>query len=177
VSDDDRLAVVLTEIRRRGGIGTQSVADAIAHSDRFVRACPGDVAVGADLGSGGGLPALVLAVRRTDLELHLVERRATRADLLHFGVSALELSDRVHVHAEDLAAFRARRVPVDLVTARSFAALDVTLTAAASLLGGTGWVLVSAPPAGSSATQAVVDASGLRDLGEHDGVLRFERSG
>lgn len=175
MSDDIRLADVLADIRRRGGIGTQDVADAIAHSDRFVRACPADVTVGADLGSGGGLPALVLAVRRPYLELHLVERRATRADLLRFGVAALDLAGRVHVHAEDVERFRARKIPVDLVTARSFAALDVTLVAAAGVLGSAGWVLISAPPTAVTVVDEQLHSLGLRAELQLDGVLRFVR--
>jgi 16S rRNA G527 N7-methylase RsmG len=176
VSEDDRLAVVLGEIRRRGGIGSQSVAEAIAHSDRFVRACPDEVTVAADLGSGGGLPALVLAVRRPDLELHLIERRATRADLLRFGVTALALSGRVHVHAEDVDTFQTRGVPVDLVTARSFAALDITLAAADRLLPEFGWVLVSAPPDGTRRVSLALEEWRLRDVGALDGILRFCRT-
>src|SRR5687768_12558803 len=100
-ASDDALARVLSEIQRRGGVGSQPIAEAIAHSDRFVAACPSSARLGVDLGSGGGLPALVLAVRRPELTLHLLERRATRADLLRYGVSALGLDDRVTVHVAD----------------------------------------------------------------------------
>ena len=79
---------VLTEIQRRGAIGRVSIDEAIAHADEYVAALPDDLHGGelVDLGSGGGLPGLVIVARRPDLRVTLVERRDKRADLLRFGV-------------------------------------------------------------------------------------------
>ncbi len=59
-----------------------------------------------DLGSGSGLPAIVLAAAFPDRELHLVEARRKRASFLAASVRALSL-EHVVVHnrrVEDLAA-------------------------------------------------------------------------
>jgi hypothetical protein len=175
--DHELLVHVLGEIRRRGGIGTQSVADAIRHSERFVAALPDGLAVGADLGSGGGLPALVLALRKPRMQWHLIERRATRADLLGYAVRALGLGERVTVHAADAARVADQRLPVEVVTARSFAPATVTLATAASLLQHAesgGWILVSAPPQGTAPVdRGVLDRIGVTDLGTIEGVDRY----
>jgi len=75
----------------------------------------------ADLGSGGGLPALVIAVRRPDVTVTMIERRATRADMLRRAITALDLAGRATVLDLD-AEVVCERAPnsFDVVTARSF---------------------------------------------------------
>lgn len=178
MTDERQLVRVLAEIQRRGGIGTQAIEDAIAHSERFVRAAPAQAQVVADLGSGGGLPGLVLAARRPHWTVHLVERRATRADLLRYGAAALGVADRTVVHAEDIAAFAVRRLPVELVTARSLGPLPQAVRLAGSVLGHSGWVLISEPPSGVREGADLADAladTGLVDMGAVDGIRRFRR--
>lgn len=76
----------------------------------------------ADVGSGAGLPGVVLALMRPDLEVHLIEPMQRRVEwLLELGTE-LDL-DNVTVHqvrAEELHG----RLAVDAVTARAVAALD-----------------------------------------------------
>lgn len=50
-----------------------------------------------DIGSGAGLPGLVLAVVRTDIEMTLVEPLLRRCDFLNEVVADLNLTDRVKV--------------------------------------------------------------------------------
>lgn len=81
---------------------------------------PGETVL--DLGSGAGLPGLVLALRRTDLNLVLVEPLLRRATFLEEAVQELGL-DRVTIRrarAEELA----KKVTVDAVVARAVAPLD-----------------------------------------------------
>ncbi|MFY1688925.1 16S rRNA (guanine(527)-N(7))-methyltransferase RsmG [Plantactinospora sp. WMMB782] len=62
-----------------------------------------------DVGSGAGLPGIVLAIARPDLTVTLVEPLARRAVFLAEAVSTLDLTDRVTVvraRAEELAARR-----------------------------------------------------------------------
>jgi 16S rRNA (guanine527-N7)-methyltransferase len=169
------LVRVLADIQRRGGIGSQPIEDALAHSRRFLAVCPAGAQVAADLGSGGGLPALVIAVGRPELEMHLVERRATRADLLRRAVTALDLASRVHVHAEDVTAFARRGVGPDLVTARSFGPRSRTLAAAADVLGSRGWILISDPPTPSPAPADLLASWSLVDRGSRENISRYER--
>lgn len=76
-----------------------------------------------DVGSGAGLPGIVLGVARPDLSVILVESLVRRTTFLAEVVRELEL-DRVSLirgRAEDLAG---RIGPVDVVTARAVAPLD-----------------------------------------------------
>lgn len=75
-----------------------------------------------DLGSGAGLPGLVLALRRTDLDVVLVEPLLRRATFLEEAVQELGLAHVTvrRARAEELA----KTVLVDVVTARAVAPLD-----------------------------------------------------
>ncbi len=77
----------------------------------------------ADVGSGAGLPGLVLAIARPDLRITLVEPLLRRTRFLEEVVSDLDLGERVEVHrgrAEELAGGRTFGV----VTARAVAPLE-----------------------------------------------------
>ena len=78
-----------------------------------------------DVGSGAGLPGIVLAVARPDLSITLVEPLARRTAFLSEAVTALGLDATVTVvrgRAEDLAG--GPPVAADVVTARAVAPLD-----------------------------------------------------
>lgn len=174
---DSALLAVLGTIAERGAIGEASLDGAVAHADQFVAALPSSCRRVADLGSGGGLPGLVVAVRRPDLQIVLVERRATRADMLLRAVQALDLADRVTVLAADVAVLATREpASFDGVTARSFAAPAITAKWAGRLLRAGGLLIVSEPPTDNPArwTAELLAEHGLVDLGRAGGVRRFE---
>ncbi|HEX5997455.1 MAG TPA: 16S rRNA (guanine(527)-N(7))-methyltransferase RsmG [Jiangellales bacterium] len=80
-----------------------------------------------DVGSGAGLPGVVLAIARPDLTMVLVEPMARRATFLAEAVTALDLAGQtivVRARAEELIRGRARVEPADIVTARAVAPLD-----------------------------------------------------
>ncbi len=81
---------------------------------------PGQVV--ADLGSGAGLPGIVLAAMRPDVTVVLLEPLLRRATFLEQAVAELGLRTAVvrRVRAEELAG----RLLVDVVTARAVAPLD-----------------------------------------------------
>jgi 16S rRNA (guanine527-N7)-methyltransferase len=77
-----------------------------------------------DVGSGAGLPGLVLAVARPDLSVTLVEAKERATAYLVEVVRALDLDRQVAVvrcRAEDCAG---RLPPADVVAARALAPLD-----------------------------------------------------
>jgi 16S rRNA (guanine527-N7)-methyltransferase len=77
-----------------------------------------------DIGSGAGLPGLVLAIRRPDLEITLVEPLLRRTTFLELAVTTMGLSN-VHVlrgRAEEL--HRSRAGGFDVVTSRAVAPMD-----------------------------------------------------
>jgi 16S rRNA (guanine527-N7)-methyltransferase len=75
-----------------------------------------------DLGSGAGLPGLVLALQRPDVQVVLVESLARRAQFLTECVEALGLRNTLvrRARAEELHG----KLEVDVVTARAVAPVD-----------------------------------------------------
>ena len=175
---DEPLDEALAAIAARGAIGESSLQRAIEHAQQYVHKVPASAGTLCDLGSGGGLPGLVIAVRCPHLHITLVERRATRADLLRRAVRSLALDDRVEVVADDVQQV-AQRSPgsFDVVTARSFAAPPITAKWAGRLLRPGGLLIVSEPPEDDPArwTATVLDAAGLVDQGRDQGVRTFLR--
>ncbi len=84
----------------------------------------------ADLGSGAGLPGLPLAVLWSDTQVHLIERRASRADLIRRGVETLGL-ENVTVHQADAARVE---LEVEMVVARAAAPPETVAGWARSML-------------------------------------------
>lgn len=78
----------------------------------------------ADIGSGAGLPGIVIALMRPDLEITLIESLERRAEFLSMAVSELGLENQVIVRrarAEDI------QDTYDVVTARAVANLSKLL--------------------------------------------------
>jgi 16S rRNA (guanine527-N7)-methyltransferase len=178
MTDDAALVAALEAIQARGAIGESSITRAIEHAEQYVRKVPATAGTLADLGSGGGLPGLVVAVRCPHLVITLVERRATRADLLRRAVRALDLQDRVEVLADDVKVL-ADRSPAsfDVVTARSFAAPPITAKWAGILLRPGGVLVVSEPPEDDPNRwpEPTLNAAGLQDQGREQGIRTFLR--
>lgn len=87
--------VGVTAIRDPREAALRHVVDALAGLPAVDAAPPGPLA---DVGSGAGLPGLVLAAVRPDRETHLIEATARKAAFI--AETAAELGLRVHVHAE-----------------------------------------------------------------------------
>lgn len=123
----DILATVAVE---RGLIGPRETPRLwerhIANSAWVVLPSPGLVPLDArvaDIGSGAGLPGLVWAVVRPDLDITLVEPLLRRSVFLQEAADRLELSDRVSVLRSRAEALHGR-MTWDFVTARAVAPLD-----------------------------------------------------
>jgi 16S rRNA (guanine527-N7)-methyltransferase len=115
----------------------------------------------ADLGSGAGLPGLVLAIARPDLAVTLVEPLQRRTTFLDEVVDELALAgvSVVRGRAESLHG----RERFDVVTARALAPLARLLVWAMPLVAPTGELIAMK---GSSARDEVAAARGpLRELG------------
>lgn len=170
------LRTTLSVLRDHGHIG-QPLDEAIAHADRYVDLVPGGPGTLVDLGSGGGLPALVIAVRRPDLRVTMVERRRTRADELQRAQSALGILTSTEVFSGDVAALIASGAVFDVVTARSFGPPLTTLRCAADLVRRGGTVLISDPPSDVEAHWQTARAAvpELVDGGAEQGIRRFTR--
>lgn len=87
-----------------------------------------------DLGSGGGLPGIVIAASRPDLMVHLLDATRKKTDFLTEAASALDLAVGVHHgRAEDLSDGPLAGT-FDLVTARAVAPLERLVPWAAPFL-------------------------------------------
>jgi 16S rRNA (guanine527-N7)-methyltransferase len=137
---------ILGIARDRGFLGPGDVAFHVEHSRAFLPHLPQGAAV-ADLGSGGGVPGLVIGSERPDLRLTLIDAGARRAEFLEWAVSELGLSiDVICGRAEEVSRQDSSREQFDVVTARAFGAPGVTAECAVGLLRPDGLLVVSEPP-------------------------------
>lgn len=145
------LEAVLADAQTAGFLGPGPVADHVSRALDLGRGapCPPERAV--DLGSGGGLPGLPLALAWSASTWLLVDGSTRRAEFLADAVGRLGLSARVTVRAEraELTGRTELRGRADLVVARSFGPPAVTAECAAPLLAVGGALLVAEPPGGS----------------------------
>jgi len=142
----------LERARDRGFLGPGEVRRHLDHSIGFAEVARSVLGAPparlADLGTGGGVPGLVLAATWPETEVALVESSVRRVEGLRTEAAALGLS-HVRVHegrAEDAAHLPGYRERFDLVTARSFGSPPVTAEIAAAFVAVGGIVLVSEPP-------------------------------
>ena len=103
-----------------------------------------------DLGSGGGLPALVLAVLWPASEWLLIDSNGRKAGWLEDAIRGLGMSSRVEVRCEraEVTGRSGYRHTAELVTARGFGPPASTAECAAPLLREGGHLLVADPPGG-----------------------------
>lgn len=163
---------MLEDARGLGFLGPGPVEAHLEHASGFAAALERDggakweaPARAVDLGSGGGVPGLVLALRFGATEWLLVEAAARRAAFLRGAVRMLGLADRAQVvqeRAEVVGRAPAYRRRFDLAVARSFGPPAVVAECAAPLLRVGGRAVVSEPPGGAPARWPV---EGLAPLG------------
>ena len=140
---------VLGDAQKWGTLGRRSVSGVIDHARQFLpplEGCEGPVI---DIGTGAGVPGLVIAEARPDLRLVLTDRRATRMDALRRGVSAMGLNHRVQVitaDVEDLGRDPEHQGRYAAVVSRGFGPPEVTLRLARPLAKNGGTIVISEPP-------------------------------
>lgn len=162
----DDLLPWLERSREVGFLGPGPVADHVAHAEGFAEAvgeAPGCVV---DLGSGGGVPGLVLAERWAETRFVLLDSNERRTEFLRTAVEGLGWADRVEVvraRAEVAGRDDTLRGWFDAVVSRSFGPPPVTAECAAPLLRTGGLLVVSEPPTGEQRwPEAGVSVVGLQ---------------
>lgn len=145
------LTRVLERSRELGFLGPGPVEDHIAHAQRLQRVLHDlglpERTTAVDLGSGGGLPGLVLAASTRGWSWILLDAMERRTAFLAQVVRELGF-DHVEVRRERAEATGRSdlRGGADLVVARSFGAPAVTAECGAPLLRAGGVLVVSEPP-------------------------------
>lgn len=151
INDEAWTALVgnLDEARHLGFLGPGPVGDQVLRSLAFASALDGPFTGSAvDLGSGGGLPGLVLALAWPRSEWVLVDSNQRRCRWLSAFAGRMGLQDRCQVLCEraELVGRGRHRYQADLVTARSFGPPAPTAECAAPLLRVGGQLAVTDPP-------------------------------
>jgi 16S rRNA (guanine527-N7)-methyltransferase len=158
---------VLEDARSLGLLGPGPVERQIHHATDLARAIGAFTGRFLDLGSGGGVPGLVLVQEFPDARAVLLDAQRRRGEFLQRAVERLGVSDRVDVvvgRAEVLARTGSLRAGFDLVVARSFAPPPVTAECAVGFLRSGGALVVTEPPATNRLADRWPDA-GLAELG------------
>ena len=154
------LVEILEDARARGLLGPMDLGLQVEHALGFARAFEqahglagrdGEPAPARwlDLGSGGGLPGLVLAGHWASTPGVLLDSANRRTEFLSEAVHRLGWDDRIEVvraRAEEAGRDPGLRGSFDVVWARSFGSPPVTAECAAPLLAPGGLLVVSEPP-------------------------------
>jgi len=147
----------LERAQRRGLVGDSPLADQLAHAEGFAQTVEAHLGVApgsfrgrwVDLGSGGGLPGLILADRWPLAPGVFLDGSVRSGEFLAETVRSREWGSRVGVvvaRAEDVGRDPAYRASFDVVVARSFGPPPVVAECAAPLLKVDGILVVSEPP-------------------------------
>jgi 16S rRNA (guanine527-N7)-methyltransferase len=144
---------VLLSAREAGFLGPGPIERHLRHAEGFVSLARAqsetDSARLLDLGSGGGLPGLVIAEAWPTATLVLLEANERRAQFLERAVVTCGFQKRVqvvHLRAEIAGRDPLYRGSFDGVVVRSFGAPAVVAECSAPLLRQRGWLIVSEPP-------------------------------
>jgi 16S rRNA (guanine527-N7)-methyltransferase len=145
------IGLLEAENRQQNLISTASLLSVwqrhIADSLQLLLHVPHETGRWIDLGSGAGMPGLVLAIARPDVTFHLVESRKKRVVWLESVAQHFDLTN-CHVHGSRLESVET--APMGVICARAFAPLEKLLSLSARFsTQQTRWLL----PKGRSAGQ------------------------
>lgn len=161
---------ILRRSSDHGFLGSMSLDDQIEHSLGFRAAV--ESALGRppisliDLGSGGGVPGLILAGVWESTSVSLLDASERRTSFLREEVERWGRLDQIEVvrgRAEEIARSRNSEDLVEVVTARSFGSPAVTAECSAPMLEIGGILVVSEPPNDDAVSRW--DITGLLTLG------------
>jgi len=171
---------ILRRSADQGFMGAMPVADQIDHALGFAFAAESVLARRpasfVDLGTGGGVPGLVLLALWPNCRAVLLDANERRSEFLDEWTAGWERSGTVEVvrgRAEEVAREPAFRQQFDLVTSRSFGPPPVTAECGAPLLSVGGLLVVSEPPEGAGSDRW--PDKGVAEVGLAEAAhIRFE---
>ncbi|MDD4885404.1 MAG: 16S rRNA (guanine(527)-N(7))-methyltransferase RsmG [Thiomonas sp.] len=130
----------LTAVRDLEGIARLHLADCLAALPALQRAAPGRIL---DVGSGGGLPGIVLAIGLPDTDIHLVDTVQKKCAFLQQTCGSLGLR-HVTVHHARVEALQ-DATGFDCITSRAFSDLPLLVKSTRHLLAAGGqWCAMKA---------------------------------
>ncbi len=143
----------LSRSAQLGFLGSMSVHDQIDHALGFVYAYESELGRSPlavlDLGSGGGVPALILLCCWPESRLVLLDSNDRRTQFLSSEIAGRKGAERVEVvcgRAEEAGRNERLRLQFELVTSRSFGAPAVAAECGGPFLAVGGVMVVSEPP-------------------------------
>jgi 16S rRNA (guanine527-N7)-methyltransferase len=149
----DHVGPILKRSALLGFLGGMAIDEQIDHALGFRRAVEAELnrppTSALDLGSGGGIPGLVLTAVWPATQWVYLDASERRTDFLREEVETWGISERVKVvrgRAEEMGRDPTLRGAFDVVTARSFGSPAVTAECAAPFLRLGGLLVVSEPP-------------------------------
>jgi 16S rRNA (guanine527-N7)-methyltransferase len=154
----------LTRVTEPGEVARLHLLDALAALPLLDAAGP---ATAIDLGSGGGVPGIPLAIARPDVQWTLVDSVRKKADVLAAMVAALGLRNATVVsdRAELLGRDADHRERHDLVAARACAPLPVLAELALPLLAVGGMLVAWKGPLAAGDEELERGTAAVRELG------------
>ncbi|HYB98347.1 MAG TPA: 16S rRNA (guanine(527)-N(7))-methyltransferase RsmG [Candidatus Limnocylindrales bacterium] len=123
----------------------------------------------ADLGTGGGLPGIPLAIARDDVQVALVESNRRRCSFLSEAVR--EIAVPCEIVEMDVGGLTATGRVFDTVVSRAFRAPDEMPALAEPLLSAGGSLIVMSAPSSSADVEAMKATASLRVAEERRYVL------
>ena len=171
---DANRRVNLTRIVEPGDVARQHLLDALVALPILDELAP---RLAVDLGSGGGVPAIPLAIARPRIRWLLVDSVARKARVLDGFVEALALGGVTVAaeRAEDLGRDPRTRERADLVTARACAPLPVLVELALPLLRVGGELLAWKGPLNATDPEVRRGRTAAGEVG--GGMLRITEAG
>lgn len=124
---------------------TEHLLDSLSFLDCNLFEAGGKVA---DIGSGSGLPGLVLAIARPEARFYLIESHARKAAFINATVASLDIKNVkvINDRVETVARLAEHREKFDIVTARAVAGLAVLLEYGLPLLNKSGHLVAAKGP-------------------------------
>ena len=180
---DEAVLGALAEARALGFLGPGPLDAHVASAEAFQRALGPLAGRALDLGSGGGVPGLLLAAAYPEVAWTLLDQQRRRTSFLSRVVAALGWVGRVDVRraaAEEAAHDPELRAQFAAVTARSFGPPALTAEIGAAFLAPHGRLVVAEPPVadpGRWPDEALRRLGLARAFASDDAVAILHRSG
>lgn len=152
----------LTAIRDPEGVDRRLVAESLRLLPALEAACPpGEEAV--DIGTGGGIPGIPLAIARPEIRWTLIDATAKKVAFLQDVINALSLPNVVlyHGRVEELAHEPHMRDRYRVLTARAVSSLSALLELGLPLIRTGGTLLLPKGPEIADELAAARQAAGM----------------